>query len=427
MGGNGESGASGIVRDVANSTGAGPQTDAPELEEREVELRAVVAPAESGGEMPKVDTATADLIGHLLSGESRLAHLSYRVRLESTDGEDGPALLGGLGLRSDTVIQTGEEYFFEGLPTGQYRLNVSPVGIHWVMAEEHVLLGPGPNRVDLRIDPIDPQRSLQVRCLDPAGKTIPRLVPFFHMRLSRGEMKDDFPKCLPLMDGSKLVALPQGWPGPVPGSEGIEALVLVAKHRRYGKASLVLRADQREAVIQFSKPAELALRISNVPARLQGRLRARVRALSLRGVTGPRHGMGPLPGEDGVYRYTKLEVGTNFVDVYVGTEVVGGTSSYTLVDTQLVEIAAGKQELTIPFPVLHGVAVRNPGGWPGREILLECVVGPDSLCLERPRSARLSADLRLDFLDCPAGDYLVRCGILALPVTVPCGEVVVRD
>ncbi len=428
-----EAGSVVLVREIDGAdefeipAGTGQDSAAAALEVLDSGLRAVVPSSGARDEAPELGPPRADLTGHLFSGDPRLAHLAYRVRWESIDGERGPALVKDLGWRRDDVVRIGEQYLFEGLPTGEYLLYFSPAGIDWLMGEKRVLLQSGENRVDLRIEPIDPQRCLQVRSLDPAGKTVLPSGTFFHMRTSRGGMKDHFPRCLPLEDGSQLVCLPQGWSRAVPGKESVEALVLVVTDRKRGRASLVLRADQRDVVLQFSEPAELDLRIGNVPTRLQGRLRAKVEAASMRGVTNPRRVLGPLPGGDGVYRYTKLEVGTHTVDIYLDNEESIQASQLTLVGTHQVEIAAGKQELTIPCPDLYDVAVSNPSGWPGRELLLERVIGPDSVHYEQPQSAELSGDLRLEFRDCPPGDFLLRCGMLALPITVPCGEVVLRD
>lgn len=437
LGGGAEVGAAAVVREseeVASPEGAEQQEGESLLAERETGSRSVVDPAGSSGKASEGEPLKAELTGRIVLGGSSLAPMTFIVRCESLGNTPEDRYLRRNVLRVNNFVGPGEEYRFEDLPLGKYSVQVSPAipvfrpeWDDWVLSEKHVLLVPGRNRVDLLIDPIDVRQFLQLQCFNPQGQPVQAEGIQFRMRTTLGWVRSPFPRRLPLKGGADLVELPEGWLRPDEARDGIDLLILVASHGEYSSASLELRADERQAVLRFAEPADLELRIEGVPARLQGRFRARVEPASQVGLTNPMTEIGPQQGEDGVFRFDRLEVGANIVHVYLHRGETINSYRRTLVGTHALEIAAGTQVLTIPCPELYDVAVRNPGGWAGREIILERVVAPGSSSSERPQSAKLSADLRLDFLDCPAGDYLVQCGMLALPITVPCGEVLLPD
>ncbi len=412
--------ATGATLDMVRTDQA-PVLDSGGLERTGGRRTAARASAPSSGGDGKSDVG-AELLGRVLLGDLRLARAEFSVHWIPAKGDCAENFDRRAHLRRTEKSGPSGQFHFAGLPVGESRLLVMLGSSSTPLAEAPVSLVPGRNSADLTIGPLDFSQYLLLGCLDPLGALTQVERVGYQATRGRGMFAGDA-EVLPLADGRQLIVLPPEWGGVGTGETPWEKLLLTVSHPLYSDGSLWLRRGQREAVVQFMNPGDLHVRLEDIPGRLEGLVRIVVEPTSQGEML--RLDRGVRPDKGGIFRFSRVEPGENRVKVYV---LDGrGTNPYkrNLVETHTVWVASGVQEWSVPFPALYDVAVRGPDGPAGTRIALRRETG--DISGDFYRTMVLGRSGVLHFRDLLAGDYLIAFGSREIPISVPCGEVVLGE
>lgn len=209
---------------------------------------------------------------------------------------------------------------------------------------------------------------------------------------------------------------------------------VVAFHERYGRARVPLQPGQVAATIALDAAVSLSVRLNDFEPSDQRPIS--VRAVGLEQIEGGVPSLLTQFGQtlnlgstsDGTGRLEGLRPGRYRVTVG-HIELENGQLQFALLGWQVVDARADGALVEFDLPAVHEVSVSAPEGAEGAQVRLVPADLDELLRWDfEPLNRSLDADGRCDFKLVAPGAYTLEIeGRSApVPVTVPCGEVVVR-
>ncbi len=351
--------------------------------------------------------------------------------------DDSMLLTGDLGEDGFGISRNGTgdaTRTFMDLEPGLYAVSASDwVGL--VYGYELVEVEVGVVELDLVAGALEGRR-LSVSISGPGGAPVQepeRLI--LSLERARGEDKD---VCRGVVT--------QGAEGPCsawfPAEEGrffdpedaTSSYAVVAFHERYGRARVPLQPGQVAATIALDASVSLSVRLNDFEPSDQRPIS--VRAVGLEQIEGGVPSLLTQFGQtlnlgstsDGTGRLEGLRPGRHRVTVgYI--ELENGQLQFALLGWQVADARADGTLVEFDLPVVHEVRVSVPKGAEGAQVRLVPADLDELLRWDfEPLNRSLDADGRCDFKLVAPGAYTLEIEGRSepVPVTVPCGEVVVR-
>ncbi len=297
-------------------------------------------------------------------------------------------------------VGNGEPYSFDDLAPGPWVVGFAAVGDPEITSWFAVDVREGLVEQDFHVPEIAPEDAWIVRVVGPDGGSVHDVTFSLERRL--GEQVYPIETRIASREPGEFFVVPSlGRRAMSHEASSTETHVLTARSRRLGTASTQLSPAQGIVSLAFAAPATLMVRIQGGAGSASVK-HARVHLLRPQ-PQGPPQWMLALQSieESGEYRFEPLSPGEALV--MLSTEATGIRRE--LSRTRIV-VRPGKNEITLPLPVLHRLVVRAPR--------LAVTVG---LALESSDDGaegisdyeEVGADGSASFELLPAGLYTIRC------------------
>jgi len=320
------------------------------------------------------------------------------------------------------------EYSFLDLAPGRYVVGVSrswsgPIAVHQVVDVGSVIL-----KCDLEVPPIDPSQYLLVRAFGSDGDPVAGVNFSFRFESeSGGSSMSSGMQALSDPDGAYYFAIPDGARAAYYSTTEVagDKFTLEANHTEFGSKSIGLSRGQAEVMLNFAVPAQLEVTVTGY---LGSAYIGRVSVNATKVSEDRRHnyygGDGKLDA-NGVRRFDALEPGE--YEVVVTVQPKGERWEQTTIATEVVQLRAGENALTLAMPTLYSLGVHVP----------EAPAGTDVRIMQQREeenqwgsstSERTDENGRVQFEDLPAGQYMLQAQSGGkhgrMKIEVPSGDIV---